>query len=258
MALSVVAFSGSARAADVMPIVLPVVAPVVVPPVGPVFEINVETWLETEFLDPPMDPVLLTEASLKLTTVSGWGFELITNLFTYILPPPDRAATLTGRVFRSAGDIEVGAYAGLGVSVPFGLLYWLGGDFEYDTDRMTLDGFVQATFSPGGFEFIETEANLAIHVTDKLDIGGGIAFGTDLMGFGFAGYVGAQYDFGLLAPYVQVWFDQGLAVDLGVELEHRFGNGPLALLGYAEVELDGGGPEVYAGIGIRLSLGGAD
>lgn len=258
VALSVVSFSGAAKAADVMPIVIPVVAPVVVAPVGPVFEINVETWFETDFLDPPSEPILLNEASLRLTTASGWGFELITTLLTEVTPAPMRLAAVTGRVFRSAGSLEVGAYAGVGVLVPVGAGYWLGGDFEYDTDRLTLEGYVEANFTAGGFESVETAANLTVHVTDKLDVGGGIAFETDPVDPDFAGFVGVQYDFGLLAPYAQVWFGDDRAIDLGVELEHRFGESPISLLGYAEVELNGTSPVVYVGVGIRFSHGGTD
>lgn len=257
VALAALTSANSAQAADVMPII-PVVTPVVVVPAGPVFEINIETWIEADFEESEFDPEVFTEASLKLTTASGWGFELIAGAQSYILPPPQLQFALTGRAFRSAGDFEFGAYAGASFGF-YGLAYWVGGDFLYDTDRLTLDGYVQANFlAPGGFEFMQTEANLAVHVTDKLDIGAGILFGTDFALFDLDGYVGAQYDFGLLAPYVQVWFDEGLEVDLGVELEHQFGDSPLALLGYAEVELDGGGPEVYLGIGIRFSRGGTD
>lgn len=255
-ALCVVAFSSAAKAADVMPIVVPVVAPVAVPPVGPAFEINIETWFETDVLDPPADPLVLSEASVRLTTASGWGFELITSLFTYVLPPPGRSAEVTGRVFRSAGSVEVGAYAGAGVSVPFGPGYRLGGDFEYDTERLTLEGYVEANFAAAGFEFLETAANLTVHVSDKLDIGGGIALETGPVEV--AGFIGLQYDLGLLAPYAQVWFGNDRAIDLGVELEHRFGEGPISLLGYAEVELDGTGPEVFLGIGVRFNRGGTD
>lgn len=257
-AILAIASAGSAHAADVMPVVAPVVTPVVVPPPGPVFEINIETWLETEVFNNEFDPTLFAEASLKVTLPSGWGFELITELFTYILPPPDAFVAVTGRVFRSMGDVEVGVYAGAGFSL-MGTSYGIGGDFAYDSDRLTVESYVQGNFAVGGgFVFLDHETDVTLHVTEMLDIYAGYDFETDFVTFDIDGYIGAQVDFGLLAPYATVWLDGGLGGEIGVELEHQFGNGPLSLLGYAEVEFGGGGPEGFVGIGIKFSRGGAD
>lgn len=259
VALFAVASSGSAQAADVMPIVVPVVTPVVVAVPGPVFEINIEHWLEVEFFDAGLDPEAYTEIDLKMTLPSGWGFQLIADAGADVQLPIQVFADLTGRVFRSMGAVEVGVYAGFGVALPGGIGgYGFGADFAYDTDRLTVETYVQANFFAGGFQFLDFETDVTLHVTDKLDIYGGTDLETDFVTFFLSGYLGAQYDFGVLAPYATVWLDGGLGGELGVEVEYQIGNGPFSLLGYAEVEFDGGGPDGFAGIGIKFSRGGTD
>jgi len=254
--------AGTAQAADVMPIVVPVVTPVVAPPPGPVFAIRIDTGMTVNWYGGPnYDLSVFNESTARVTLPSGWGFEVLTGDRLYITPPVELYGSVTGRVFRVAGPLEVGAYAGFGYVVPGGFGgYGFGGDFEYDTDRVTIDGFVQANFFGGGFSFLEGGVETTLHLTDRLDayVGVEAAKGISIDGDVWAG---VQIDFGAIAPYAGIWyaFGDGFGAELGVELEKQLGTGPFSLIGNAEINFAlGGGAFGVASIGIRFQRGDLD
>lgn len=260
VALFAAASTGAAQAADVMPIVVPVVTPVVVAPVGPTVEFTLEKWVELGIY--PGDGYSIDvfgSADLKITAASGWGFQLIVE-DELDFAPFEVEFDVTGRVFRAMGNAEVGVYAGFGVEVPGGLDgYGFGFDFAYDSDRLTLESFVQANFNGGGFNFLDTETELTVHVNDRLDVYAGVDVETDFTGNPFlAGWAGAQLSLGALSPYATVYFSNfdGLEAELGVELEYQIGNGPLSLLGNAEVDFGFPGTRFFVAAGIRYAIGG--
>lgn len=260
-AVALLSAGGAAQAADVMPVLVPAVTPMVVPPPpGPVFAIRIDNSIHAVWTGTPEeDGVHLdTDVDMRLTAASGWGFELLTGGSTFFAPL-SLSGGLTGRVFHSAGDVELGVYAGFGFSVPGGIGgYGFGGDFRLDNDRLTVESYLQANFFAGAFNFISTETDVTVHASDKFDV----YFGGDLfIGGGPASYdvwAGAQYDFGVFAPYGGVWFgnDTGFGAELGFELEKKLGNGPLSLIGGAEVNIGLDGlRNADASVGIRYQLG---
>jgi hypothetical protein len=261
-ALLVAASAGTAQAADVMPIMVPVVTPVVAPPPGPVFAIRIDTGMVVDWYGGPnYDLSVINDITARVTLPSGWGFELLTGSRTHITAPVEFFGGLTGRVFRASGALEAGAYAGFGFGIPGGLGgYGFGADFEFDTDRLTVEGYVQANFFGGAFAFLEGGADVTLHLTDRLDV----YLGGDLdnqMGLDGDVWAGAQIDFGAIAPYAGVWYAFGgpIGAELGVELERPLGTGPFALIGEAEINFAlGGGAFGFASIGIRFQRGEID
>jgi len=163
-------------------------------------------------------------------------------------------------VFRVAGALEVGAFAGFGYVIPGGIAgYGFGADFDYETDRVEIEGGLLANFQGGGFTFLEVAADLTVHATDRIDVYLGGEF--DTLGLDNDVWAGAQIDFGALAPYAGVWyaFGAGFGAELGVELEKQLGTGPFSLIGEAEINLAlGGGAFGFASIGIRFQRGDID
>lgn len=263
VALFAMASTGSARAADVMPVVVPLVTPAVVVAAGPKIEINSEHWLEIGiFPGNGYDLVSYHDLDIKVTAASGVGFQFVTSGVIDNLAPFDiDDLTLAGRVFLSRGDAEIGVYAGLLAEIPGGIDFTaVGADFSIDNDRLELDTYVQANFD-GGFDFLSAGVDLTVHATERLDLNAGGALSTDFGGGGafLEAWAGAQLDFGLLAPYAGVYVSNGMerfTAELGVELEHQIGNGPLSLLGYAEFDFGTFGPAIFAGVGIKYSIGG--
>ncbi|MCW5713026.1 MAG: hypothetical protein KIT43_00730 [Bauldia sp.] len=261
-ALFAAASAGTAHAADVMPIVVPVVTPVVAPPPGPVYAIRIDTSLAVDWYGgAAYDLSVFKEITARVTLASGWGFEVLTGDRLYITPPVELYGSLTGRVFRVAGPLEVGAYAGFGYIVPGGIGgYGFGGDFEYDTDRVTVEGFVQANFFGGGFAFLEGGTETTLHLTDRLDVYFGVEVANQ-MGISGDVWAGAQIDFGAIAPYAGIWYAFGgpVGAEFGVELEKPLGTGPFSLIGQAEINIAlGGGASGFASIGIRFQRGEID
>lgn len=254
-ALVAVGVTGAAQAADVMPVVVPTVTPVVVVPTGP--KIEIESWNAIEIGVFPGDPIDIethNDFSLKVTTQSGVGFQLLGEVHVE-LPGFFVYGETTGRVFLSRGDFEVGLYSVVffnsmgfdGVTV--------GGDVVLENDRLELMTYLEADFF-GGFEDIEAGGEVVVHLGDMLDLYAGIdtdlfpAFDLDDL------WAGVQAHFGPLSPYVGAFLTfPGVGFEVGTEFEHRFGTSPLSLVGYAEAEFDGGGPEFYLGLGIKFSRG---
>lgn len=251
---------GTAQAADVMPIVVPTVTAVAAPPPGPVFAIRIDTGMTVNWYGGPnYDLSAFNEITARVTLPSGWGFEMLTGDRLYITPPVELYGSVTGRVFRVAGPLEVGAYAGFGFIVPGGIGgYGFGGDFEYDTDRMTVEGGLQANFQGGGFTFLEGAAELTLHATDRIDVFFGGDF--DTTGLDNDLWAGARIDFGAIAPYAGVWyaFGGGFGAEFGVDLAKPLGTSPFSLIGEAEINIAQGGAFGFASIGIRFQRGDID
>jgi hypothetical protein len=257
--------AGTAQAADVMPIVVPVVTPVVAPPPGPVFAIRVDTGMTVSWYGgTEYDLSVFNEITARVTLPSGWGFEVLTGDRLYMTPPVELYGAITGRVFRVAGALEVGAFAGFRYIIPGGInLYGFGGDFDYETDRVEIEGGLLANFQAGGFAFLEGAAEATLHATDRIDVYVGGDFDTDMADTDV--WAGAQIDFGALAPYAGVWYSfgntpaDGFGAELGVELEKQLGTGPFSLIGEAEINYAPGyGPFGFASIGIRFQRGDID
>lgn len=250
--------ANSAQAADVMPVISPVVTPAVVPPSGPVIAIRVDNSLHAVWFGGPVDVHVDTDIDLRVTMPSGFGFELFTGGSTYFAPP-EFFGGMTARVFHQGGALEVGVYAGFGFAIPGGLGgYGFGGDFRLDTDRLTVESFMQANFFAGGFDALSTETDVTIHATDKLDIYFGGELDTDFVGLDYAVWAGAQLDLGAFKPYAGIWYGpmSGLGAEIGFDLEKQLGNGPFSLIGGGEVNLGIGGlVSAEATIGIRFQRG---
>ncbi|MCC6734692.1 MAG: hypothetical protein IT534_01025 [Bauldia sp.] len=221
-AAALVAVSGAAQAADVMPIVVPVVTPAVVPVPGPVKVVQIDTSL-TKFLGGPF--VLETIGAVDVRTASGWGFQFLTA--NSYIQGTDGYFTLGGRVYRAMGDATVGVFANAAFEYVGGLTYeglGVGVDLDYYTDAVELYASVTAFFD-GGFQSLQSVvyANIergnfvidvaAVAVSGPLSMSGGVQVG---------------YRLGPVTPYAILVGSVGGApasfgVGAGLEFEHQVG-----------------------------------
>ncbi|MCW5715816.1 MAG: hypothetical protein KIT43_15000 [Bauldia sp.] len=250
--------TGTAQAADVMPVIVPVITPVVVVPTGPKIEISAEQWIEVGLYPAEQFREFNTYSDLdiKVSAASGFGFQFLGEVELWLPSPVELEAAFTGRAFMTRGDIEIGLYSTLWLDGGFDG-FAVGTDFTFDNDRFTLATYLQAEFF-NGFDEFRTGAEVTVHLGEMLDIGGGVEAEFDFGNFDFEeAWAGVQLHLGPLSPYAVAWWDGGdVGFDLGTELEVPLGTSPFSLLGYAEAEFEIGDPvEFFFGIGIKFSHG---
>lgn len=259
IALLAAASTGTAQAADIIPVVVPVVTPVVVVPVGPTVAIKVETSLNVDY-DGNFDAWANGLLDLKITSASGWGFQLVAGGNQYVVAPIEFYGGAQARVFRAIGPVEIGVFAGANLNPGItGNNYYFGGDFTYETDRVEVETYVAAQYFLGGtVRLIAAGAEATVHVTDRLDVIAGVE--RNLL-FGSVDIEGrVELDLGAVTPFAGVIYNPSLGVigQVGVELEKQLGTGPLSLIGYGRADFGVFGPSVAVGLGIRFSRGDID
>lgn len=290
-AVALLAATGAARAADVMPIVVattPAVAPVVVGPTVTV-EITTGAYLDLYGLT---DLYLGAETfgEIDVKSASGWGFNLAGGAGVNFIPGFGFGYGFRAELYRVIGNAEVGFFV-----VPYNfapLVIAFGPTVRFETDRFEFRHQTEINYFFGNWD-VGFSNDVTVHVSDSLDVGGyfDFSFGTfgldldlgvnaelevndrltvegwaraDVIGGLFVAAGGqATFNLGALSPYVGVEarYDMGfgLEVTAGVELERPIGTGPFTLIGGAGMEYDlGGGLGLEAHIGIRFNRGDRD
>ncbi|MGD9740145.1 MAG: hypothetical protein AB7O56_09605 [Bauldia sp.] len=289
--VALVAGSGAAQAADV----LPVVAAMVPAPEDTVDPLTLEIeagfagfWVPS---DSVQDYGAYLVGSMTYKTTTGWGIEVD---FDGLVDLGDGDFGASGEVefFRSFGAFGVGVVfgAGGGFGAPY---YYFGPTLRYETDTITAkvqltadfvagvhEGYslyTEAEFTPsdrlalgfwlgvgfdgGGILGYAGAVEAAFDVVEKVTLHGIVGFDGPGGGVGthFAGGIAAELNLGVISPYVGVLFDGDTAYVAGVALEYQLGNGPFTLVGNAGAVFLPGDPTVYrANIGIRFNHGDAD
>ncbi|MCC6734691.1 MAG: hypothetical protein IT534_01020 [Bauldia sp.] len=263
-AAALVAVSGAAQAADVMPIVVPVVTPAVVPPPGPVKVIQIDTSVSGY---PLSGPYLYTLAAVDVRTASGWGFQLTAGNSLTLAPPPPLGGYLTvgGRVYRAFGDATVGVFADASMLYAFGVGstfdgFTFGIDADYHTETVDVYYALGAAFD-GGFQGIQSILVATIergnfHI-DAISAVGGPPFVA-------LGGVKVGYEIGPITPYALVFGGLtpgptlGGLVAVGVDVEKEIGE-RLTLTSNAQLAFNNLGGFLWsANAGFEYSLGAGD
>lgn len=288
-AVALVAATGAANAADVLPIGVAVTPAVVAPAaVGPEITVTLEKSFNVNLYDlTNLDTWVSGYAELRVKTASGLGFEVWAGDALEQISPLYLWYSAGARVFREVGAIEMGAFVGFGSSIPYmGYGLWFGGDFAYETDTTKIEHWTTAYFNGGGFDEIDLDTEIKLNPNDLLEIRGYAGLELDLPGVDFYAdgearfmvrehlqplvgawleldgggpeygvWGGLRLPFGSFTPYINVWWeptDPEIGFDIGVSFKRQIGNGPLTIFGYVEYELDTYGQDLYAQIGIRF------
>lgn len=252
--------TGTANAADVMPVMAPAPVVAVAPmevSVGPQFSIVVENRLVTDFYfgDPiELDGATLIELGLR--TAGGVTLQLSVDSMYDIAVPLAAEFLLKGRAAKTMGDFEFGVFLqavggfplSMGLSDP-----QYGYDLAFNGDRLTVEN--ENTLNlVGGFLFV-SETKLTVAATDRLDL---YARGQiEWPGYDYEIGAGAAIRLGPLTPRVDVtWSNTGFwEIVAGTDFEHALGNSPFAFVATAEYFRNGVGQGAYASAGIRFSHG---
>lgn len=288
-AVALVSATGAANAADVLPIGVAVTPAVVAPAaVGPEITVTLEKSLAVNLYGlTNLDTWLNGYAEIRVKSASGLGFEVWAADFLDQISPFYLGYSVGARVFREAGAIEIGAFVGFRSSIPFmGYGLWFGGDLKFETDTAKIEHWTTAYFYGGGFDEIDLETEFKLNPNDLLEITGYTAVDFELPGVDFYAdgearfmvrehlqpLVGAWLDldgggpeygvwgglrlpFGSFTPYVTAWWDPTdpeIGFDIGIDIKHQIGDGPLTIFGFVEYERDTNGQDLYAQIGIRF------
>lgn len=263
--IALVAASGAAQAADIIPIMAPTVAvmdpgPV---PTGPDVSIEISKWLDM-YYEPgyPVDFETHLDFDIDILTASGWGFELIGGDWFELELPIYGGAGVTARVYRAFGDIEIGLLAGIGTSIPFGMGYGygFGFDFSYEAEKLTVENETWFNFQGGGgFQGFETDTTVTFDASEALSLNVGLLVSHYGSPSYYSVYGGVAYEIGDFTPYADIWWAPGFGEwggDIGVDFEHQIGTGPLSLVANTEFDFGTYGRSFYAGIGIKFTRGG--
>lgn len=291
-ALALAATAGTARAADVMPVVVPAVVPVPVVSTGPKVEITLETGVQLWYDPLAIDPVhvdAFTYGEVIITGRSGWGVGLGSWGEFHVFPSPAGVNYVTAgaRIFREMGDFEIG----MGFNIDTEGEFAFGPDLRYETD--TIEALNQTFFvfdiSPFGFDYWGNYFEVTYTPNERIEIytdltvifDGGLSavFGQGDIDVGVRGpfhvlagydfslvssqylllYGGVQLDFNGIKPYVTGWWENDggpfYGVDLGVEIDRQIGDGPVTLIGDSHVTITPTGWGLFFGAGVRIELG---
>lgn len=292
-AAALLAATGTARAADVMPVVVVVTPAVPAVAVGPTVtvEINTSLYAGIENFNTINYAGLDFDGEMNVVTANGWGFNLSNYAYVNVAPGVYGGSNFRAELYRVLGNAQVGFFVRPYQFSPLDIEF--GPTFRYKTARIDFMHETQIYLYPGtlGVEFAN---DVTLHVNDRLDIGGyfdfEVQFGggfdidigldaklevnnrltlegwawADIIGMASAGFGGeATFKLGALSPYIGagVYLGGGLDVEVwaGVDYERQIGTGPLTFTAGVGIDYDvGGGIDAYANIGLRLNIGNPD
>ena len=260
--IALIAATVSAQAADVPPVTF-TTTPVAPAATGPEITVEVVNSLRMgwPFGDPPsFGDFFAFDVDVK--QASGWGYELAGYTGFGIRLPIEGLWGLLGRVYRSAGNLEVGAYGVVSGPIPFTAVgFGLGWDLEYQAGNLTVYNDNFFGFGAGGIQFIGNFTEVAVDVSERLTVAGQLDLG--FSGGPISAILGAwaELDLGTFTPYVRTQWSLTSAfwdLGIGVAAEHAIGTGPFSLIASGEVRFGSGGAGVLTAIGIRYTQGDVD
>lgn len=255
--IALVAAAGTANAADANMAVTPTLpaATTVAAATGPAIEFN--GWLNYYWEQGDGDDFWVDfDSVIDFQNPGGWGFQFL-GWYENDLPGDDWE--IGARAYRTFGNLTVAPYVLIDGFTSLADNVEPGVDFEYTAGNLMI--YNDTYFHFDSFH-IHSDTRVRFAVTDQITVFGDF----DLRIFDGpleVEYlqVGVELDLGNITATLRTHTDFGgnRGIDLGVELEHPIGTGPLTLLGEAELGFHAGdGFDLELSVGIRYARGAAN
>lgn len=268
-AAALLAATGTARAADVMPIVVAVTPTVPPAVIGPTVNIDIRSTISLYYYGPS---ALYVDANLggdiDVRSASGWGVRLSGGGGFSIYPGMGYGFGFSAELYKAIGNAQLGFFVSPYGFNPIDISF--GPTLRYETDTVDFRHSTEFSFWGGGNRAVDVYNELTLNPNDRLEVGGyfdlgfsnvagrDLEFGgfatvslsdrVDMLGWAdveldgglwFGTGAGVELHFGALTPYANVGWttSDGLWTELGFDVKKPIGAGPLQLIGGARAYL---------------------